>query len=114
MRLYLVLFSVTLWMTSVVTTHGPAAHCCAGLSTTKVPPKRIKSYAIQSVAACSFKAVVFTTQAHKRICADPDSCWTRQAMIKLDRQSGRSASGSASLAGCTRTGKTRWRMRKDE
>ncbi|XP_051943562.1 eotaxin-like [Hippocampus zosterae] len=84
MKLNLILLCWSLWMTSALTTHGPVSDCCPGLSNTTVSLNRIKSYVIQSVGACSFKAVVFYTHGRKRICADPNSCWTQRAMFKVD------------------------------
>ncbi|XP_077470834.1 eotaxin-like [Stigmatopora argus] len=91
MRLYFILLFITLWTTSVLTIHGPASDCCTILSKKNIPIAKIKSYAIQSVGACSFKAVMFRTERDKTICADPNDRWTRRAMRKVDRQVAKSA-----------------------
>ncbi|XP_061653463.1 eotaxin-like [Phyllopteryx taeniolatus] len=109
MRLNLILLCLTLWMTLVLTTHGPGSNCCPRLSNTRVALRKIKSYAIQTVSACSFKAIVFYTHGRKRICADPNMRWTEKAKLKVDRgvsqqkeqSKDKSASGGVAVAPCT-------------
>ncbi|XP_054624493.1 eotaxin-like [Dunckerocampus dactyliophorus] len=84
MRLNLILLCLTAWVTSVLSTQRPGVNCCPGLSNTKVRLQNIVNYTIQSVGVCPIKAVLFYTRSGKRICADPDRCWTQEAMLKVD------------------------------
>ncbi|XP_061776895.1 C-C motif chemokine 8-like [Nerophis ophidion] len=112
MRLGPVLLCLAPWMTAVLAAQRSAGTCCPGLSKTMVPLKNVLNYTIQHVGVCTIRAVVLYTRGKKTICADPNRCWTQNAMLKVDgglvRQSGgtsKSTSGSVTSPLCTRSRK---------
>ncbi|XP_075954212.1 C-C motif chemokine 2-like [Anarhichas minor] len=80
------LLCFTTWMSAVHATHAPVTGCCYGWSTTRVHPKRIRNYTIQTDGDCSVKAVVFHGVNGGRICSDPDSDWAKRVILKVDEE----------------------------
>ncbi|XP_061835816.1 C-C motif chemokine 8-like [Nerophis lumbriciformis] len=108
MRLGPVLLCLVPWMTSVLSAQRSASNCCPGLSNTIVPLKNILNYTVQPVGVCAIRAVVLYTRGRKRICADPNICWTQNAMLKVDGGvNTKSTSGSGTSPPCTRRKKGR-------
>ncbi|XP_047444581.1 integumentary mucin C.1-like [Mugil cephalus] len=78
--------------------HGRVSDCCLQWSRTKLHPKQIKDYTIQSEGVCPIKAVVFLTVRGKIVCSNPEISWVKDAILKVD---GARISGKASTVGMT-------------
>ncbi|CAB1326585.1 unnamed protein product [Coregonus sp. 'balchen'] len=51
---------------------------------TRVQPKNIVYYTVQTTPLCPIDAIVLHTAGRERICADPGRDWVRKAMGKVD------------------------------
>ncbi|XP_075340367.1 uncharacterized protein LOC142399525 [Odontesthes bonariensis] len=82
----------TTWMNLVHAATGPVQNCqCLQWSTTKIHTDKILNYTIQREGTCSVTAIIFQTVGGKTLCSNPDSSWTKKAMLKVDRQEARSS-----------------------
>ncbi|XP_047444584.1 monocyte chemotactic protein 1B-like isoform X2 [Mugil cephalus] len=84
-------FSTWMSLVHTVSAHGPPSDCCLQWSRTKLHPKQIKNYTIQSEGVCPIKAVVFLTVRGKRVCSNPETPWVKKAILKVDREKKRAA-----------------------
>ncbi|XP_031695062.1 C-C motif chemokine 3-like [Anarrhichthys ocellatus] len=85
------LLCFTTWMSAVHATHAPVTGCCYGWSTTRVHPKHIRNYTIQTDGDCSVKAVVFHRMDGRTICSDPNSDWAKRVILKVDEKNNQKA-----------------------
>ncbi|XP_031439848.1 C-C motif chemokine 32b.3 [Clupea harengus] len=66
---------------------SPTADCCLSLSVSRPRIKNVKDYHIQPQGGlCPIDAVVLLTKSGKRICANPDSPWVKDAMKKVNEE----------------------------
>ncbi|KAG5268712.1 hypothetical protein AALO_G00215590 [Alosa alosa] len=74
---------------------SPATNCCLALSSVRLKPSNVKTYHIQQQGGiCPINAVVLVTKKSKRICADPDSQWVKDAMRIVNEKKEAAKSGA--------------------
>uniref|UniRef100_A0AAR2L6D6 C-C motif chemokine n=1 Tax=Pygocentrus nattereri TaxID=42514 RepID=A0AAR2L6D6_PYGNA len=62
---------------------GPVK-CCTTFSLNPLPLNRLKHFAIQdATTVCRLNAVIFTTVKNRKICANPDAQWVKNAVSHL-------------------------------
>ncbi|XP_047444582.1 C-C motif chemokine 20-like [Mugil cephalus] len=91
MQLSLVLTSLLSLIAWIILGHAmsapaPTSDCCLQWSRTKLHPKQIRNYTIQSEGVCPIKAVVFLTVREKIVCSNPETTWVKNAILKVDRK----------------------------
>ncbi|XP_017554658.1 C-C motif chemokine 20 [Pygocentrus nattereri] len=58
--------------------------CCTTFSLNPLPLNRLKHFAIQdATTVCRLNAVIFTTVKNRKICANPDAQWVKNAVSHL-------------------------------
>ncbi|XP_026780803.3 C-C motif chemokine 20 [Pangasianodon hypophthalmus] len=63
-----------------------AVRCCVNFSPNPLPLNRLKDFTIQdATTVCRLHAVIFTTVKERKICADPDSTWVKNAVNYISK-----------------------------
>ncbi|KAG9278193.1 monocyte chemotactic protein 1B-like [Astyanax mexicanus] len=58
--------------------------CCTNYSPNPFPLNRLKHFSIQdATGVCRLSAVIFTTLKNKKICADPEAAWVKDAVSHI-------------------------------
>ncbi|XP_051553107.1 C-C motif chemokine 2-like [Myxocyprinus asiaticus] len=79
-------FWVTLGAFSVFAEDGPPVSCCLSLGHTRPPLKRVLDYRNQTKPMCPIGAVVVWMVSGRTLCLDPNSDWTKKAILKVDEE----------------------------
>ncbi|XP_053342054.1 C-C motif chemokine 20 [Clarias gariepinus] len=62
--------------------------CCTSFSLKPLPLNRLKQFSVQdATTVCRLHAVILTTVKGKKICADPDLTWVKQAVNYISKYS---------------------------
>ncbi|XP_036410785.1 C-C motif chemokine 2-like [Megalops cyprinoides] len=91
MKLHLtaVFLCVAAWIACLSATSGPTSSCCLMVTDTRVHPKNIVDYKLQTSGLCPVQAVVLQTRKGKVICSEPEKEWVKRAMQKVDKEKAR-------------------------
>ncbi|XP_022519745.1 monocyte chemotactic protein 1B [Astyanax mexicanus] len=58
--------------------------CCTNYSPKPFPLNRLKHFSVQdATGVCRLSAVIFTTLKNKKICADPEAAWVKDAVSHI-------------------------------
>ncbi|XP_053223136.1 C-C motif chemokine 5-like [Podarcis raffonei] len=80
------LLTITTLLFSQAQSHLDSGYCCKKYVMKPIPRRLLESYDYAS-SKCSLPAVVFTTKANRRQCADPSAAWTQERIQSLSQTS---------------------------
>ncbi|XP_066507925.1 monocyte chemotactic protein 1B-like [Hoplias malabaricus] len=83
-RRFLLLCAVLLLSIWASLGEGSPVKCCTNFSPHPLPLNRLKHFNVQDATTlCRLDAVIFTTVKNRKICANPDAAWVKNAISHL-------------------------------